>query len=240
AGEDLPEEQLKRQLDEQRRLNEKKADSSNQNGKGNGDKPKHGKGDEYVRRNPLPGYNLATNILLAGAGTERIATGSAVKAAESLSKPAIGATGKVGEDALKLLGGDSQVYFRTSQGGRYIDQLVNGIGHESKVGYTSLTADIRVQIAKDVGLMATKQIRGSTWNFFTSPVTEIIAMHLHRLRDIVLKGTEALIFFQHIPLPLLTTDDHETAPGKVQIRWHAGQKQARQALCIDAWRMAVQ
>lgn len=94
-----------------------------------------------------------------------------MKAAESLSKPAIGATGKVGEDALKLLGGDSQVYFRTSQGGRYIDQLVNGIGHESKVGYTSLTADIRVQIAKDVELMATKQIRGSTWNFFTSPVT---------------------------------------------------------------------
>lgn len=53
----------------------------------------------------------------------------------------------------KHWGGESQVYFRTSQGGRYVDQLVNGIANESKVGYTTLTPDIHLQIAKDVELM---------------------------------------------------------------------------------------
>ncbi len=63
AGEDLPEEQLKRQLDEQRRLNEKKADSSNQNGKGNGDKPKHGKDDSA---------DQSANKVSANGGGQRI------------------------------------------------------------------------------------------------------------------------------------------------------------------------
>ncbi|MEX0139512.1 RHS repeat-associated core domain-containing protein [Massilia sp. LMS1-1-1.1] len=45
ASEELPEEQRKRQLEEQRLLEKKKADSSNQNDKGNGDKSKHGKDD---------------------------------------------------------------------------------------------------------------------------------------------------------------------------------------------------
>lgn len=89
----------------------------------------------------------------------------------SVAKGAIGATGKVGERALKALGGESQVYFKTTQGGRYIDQLVNGVANESKVGYTTLTADISRQIQKDVELMQTKQIQGATWNFFVSPVT---------------------------------------------------------------------
>lgn len=83
----------------------------------------------------------------------------------------IGATGKVGEEALKQLGGISQKYFRTTQGGRFVDQLVSGIAHESKVGYTSLTKSISKQIAKDMELMATRQIEGSTWHFFESPVT---------------------------------------------------------------------
>lgn len=84
-----------------------------------------------------------------------------------------GATGKLGETVLKALGGESQVFFRTSQGGRYIDQFVNGVAHESKVGYKALTSDIRRQIAKDVELMTTKQIQGSTWHFFQSPVTGV-------------------------------------------------------------------
>ena len=83
----------------------------------------------------------------------------------------VGATGKFGENALKALGGESQVYFRTSQGGRYVDQLVNGIANESKVGYTSFTSTIRGQIAKDAELIQTGRIDGATWNFFTSPVT---------------------------------------------------------------------
>ncbi|SEL26733.1 hypothetical protein SAMN05216359_10714 [Roseateles sp. YR242] len=58
-----------------------------------------------------------------------------------------------------------------SQGKRFVDQLVNGIAHESKVGYTTLTSDIRIQIVKDVELMQTKQIQGASWRFFQSPVT---------------------------------------------------------------------
>jgi len=83
----------------------------------------------------------------------------------------IGWTGDIGEAALKKLGGQSQVYFRTGQGGRYVDQLVEGIAHESKVGYTSLTQRIQRQIAKDAELIAARDIEGAVWHFFTSPVT---------------------------------------------------------------------
>jgi hypothetical protein len=86
-------------------------------------------------------------------------------------KPPIGSTGKVGENALKALGGDSQVFFRTSKGARYVDQLVNGVAHESKVGYTTLTRSVSRQIAKDVELLGSKEIQGSVWHFFKSPQT---------------------------------------------------------------------
>jgi hypothetical protein len=67
---------------------------------------------------------------------------------------AIGSTGQIGQQWLvQNLGGESQVYFNTSLGGRYIDQLANGIANESKVGYTSLTQGIQLQIAKDVELL---------------------------------------------------------------------------------------
>jgi hypothetical protein len=85
----------------------------------------------------------------------------------------IGSTGQIGENALKLLGGESQVFFNTNQGGRYVDQLVNRVANESKVGYTSLTSDIRNQIAKDAELINTGRIDGSTWHFFQSPVTGV-------------------------------------------------------------------
>jgi RHS repeat-associated protein len=87
------------------------------------------------------------------------------------SRTEIGVTGRIGEEALKELGGESQVYFETSDGARYIDQLVDGIAHESKVGYTPLRESIARQIAKDAELIATKQIQGSVWHFFESPVT---------------------------------------------------------------------
>jgi len=86
-------------------------------------------------------------------------------------KGAIGATGKIGKDALKALGGESQVYFRTSLVGRYIDQLVGRIANESKVGYTTLTKDIALQIVKDQELVQAGRIDASVWHFFTSPVT---------------------------------------------------------------------
>ncbi len=83
----------------------------------------------------------------------------------------IGATGKIGETALKQLGGDPQVFFNTSQGGRYVDQLVNGIANEAKVGYQTLTPGMRLQVMKDVELIQTQQVQGAIWNFYRSPVT---------------------------------------------------------------------
>ncbi|MGB0175925.1 MAG: LamG-like jellyroll fold domain-containing protein, partial [Owenweeksia sp.] len=83
-----------------------------------------------------------------------------------------GSTGKYGEKALaKQVGGTSQKYFKTSQGGRYIDQLADGVAHEAKVGMTSLTNSTRLQIAKDIELIETGQINSSTWHFYRSPVT---------------------------------------------------------------------
>lgn len=81
-------------------------------------------------------------------------------------------TGKDGEKALaKMVGGTSQVYFKTSKGARYIDQLSKRIAHESKVGYTSLTKRVRKQIEKDVELIGKGRIDGAHWHFFTSGVT---------------------------------------------------------------------
>ncbi|TPG35401.1 FG-GAP-like repeat-containing protein [Flavobacterium pectinovorum] len=105
----------------------------------------------------------------------------------------IGSTGKVGEDALKLLGGESQHYAKTTLGGRYIDQLVEGVGNESKVGYTSLTKTISLQIAKDVELINTNQIKGATWYFFRSPVTGKIGASQPLLDALEKYGIKAII-----------------------------------------------
>lgn len=102
-------------------------------------------------------------------GAAKIAASLAEK--EVAARGAIGATGRIGEAALKNLGGESQVFFRTSQGARYVDQLVNGIANESKVGYQSLNATARSQIAKDAELIQSGQIQGAAWHFFRSPVT---------------------------------------------------------------------
>lgn len=77
----------------------------------------------------------------------------------------------MGEDALKALGGSSHPYFRTTLGGRYVDQLVGGIAHESKVGYRALTAVIQLQIAKDAKLIKIGRYEGAVWHLFQSPVT---------------------------------------------------------------------
>jgi RHS repeat-associated protein len=99
-------------------------------------------------------------------GTRAVCT---AEGAADFSK--IGSTGKIGEAALQQLGGESQVYFNTNLGGRYIDQLIDGWAYESKVGYHSLTSTNRLQIMKDADLINSGQINGSTWHFFVSPVT---------------------------------------------------------------------
>ena len=105
----------------------------------------------------------------------------------------IGWTGEIGENALKNLGGKSQQYFKTGKGGRYIDQLVNGIGHESKVGYTSLTKSIKTQIAKDAELVKTKQIKGAVWHFFKSPATGKVGASQPLLDELTNNGIKYII-----------------------------------------------
>lgn len=81
-------------------------------------------------------------------------------------------TGSEGEEELKrLVGGESQKYFSTSIGGRFVDQYADEIAHESKVGYTALTKRIRTQVEKDAELMRAGDIKGAHWHFFRSGVT---------------------------------------------------------------------
>jgi len=106
--------------------------------------------------------------LWAGVGTLPFAS-----AEGGAAKGAIGWTGQIGENALKQLGGESQAFFRTSQGAPYVDRLVNGVANESKVGYQTLTQNLASQISKDIELIQSGQIQGATWHFLVSPVTGV-------------------------------------------------------------------
>lgn len=113
---------------------------------------------------------------LGGKGTTILKTENALTPLVKVNVTAqIGATGMVGERYLKTLGGVSQKYFETKvgDGGRFVDQFVNGVAHESKVGYTTLTKDIKMQIAKDIELLNSKTsgVNKVVWNFFESPTT---------------------------------------------------------------------
>lgn len=115
-------------------------------------------------------FNKASNVAVQS--IERETTQTVVN---QISKK-VGWTGKIGENYLKSLGGVSQKYFETTvgQGGRFVDQFVNGVAYESKVGYTTLTKHVQMQIAKDVELLANKVETGVekvVWTFFESPVT---------------------------------------------------------------------
>ncbi|WP_155888144.1 hypothetical protein [Cupriavidus sp. WS] len=52
-----------------------------------------------------------------------------------------------------------------------IDQLAPCGANEAKVGYTTLTKDVQLQILKDTKLLKTGAVNGAAWNFYTSPVT---------------------------------------------------------------------
>ena len=70
------------------------------------------------------------------------------------------------------MGGQSQAFFDTSLGPRFVDQLAPGAkAHESKVGYTSLDANTALQVAKDAELIQRGLVNDVTWNFFRSPIT---------------------------------------------------------------------
>ena len=78
-------------------------------------------------------------------------------------------TGKEGEEYLaKLVGGKPQQYFKTTHGGRYIDQLADGIAYESKVGYRSLDLFTNKQVLKDMELLNDGIVDAVEWHFFRS------------------------------------------------------------------------
>lgn len=107
--------------------------------------------------------------------------GEGIVASETIGSQ-IGATGALGEAELAKLGGQSQTYFNTWYGPRFIDQLVNAVAHESKVGYTSLTREIARQIGKDWYLMRAGKVESVVWHFYRSPITGRIGIS-GRLRD---------------------------------------------------------
>lgn len=125
------------------------------------------------RKATLPGYALSAAAgcglgALAGFGLAGLLDGLAAE--EGFG--AIGSTGRVGEQWLaENLGGVSQEGFQTSQGWRYVDQLVGDVANESKVGYQSLTQSNQLQIAKDAELLNNGTFSGVNWHFFESPVT---------------------------------------------------------------------
>jgi filamentous hemagglutinin len=120
----------------------------------------------------IQAYSIPFTLGLGSVGQGVGSLGLEAAAVEGVAEfSTIGSTGQIGEAALQELGGESQVYFRSNLGGRYIDQLVDGWANEAKVGYQSLTSTNRLQILKDADLINSTQIDGSTWHFFTSPVT---------------------------------------------------------------------
>jgi hypothetical protein len=112
-------------------------------------------------------------LLVASLGSSAVESGLLRGTGKALVSAGgrIGATGEIGETALKALGGESNAFFRTSQGARFVDQLVNGVAHEAKVGRVALSAFVRSQVAKDAELLQTGAVREVVWHFFRSPQT---------------------------------------------------------------------
>lgn len=103
-------------------------------------------------------------------------------------------SGQAGEKYLETLVkvAGTQVYKKTTLGGRYIDVLdKSGIAHESKVGYVSLTSSIKKQIDKDYELVKSsnhKDIKGAKWHFFRSNTTGKVGASKQVLDYLTKKG----------------------------------------------------
>jgi hypothetical protein len=84
-------------------------------------------------------------------------------------------TGYAAEKYLrKLVGGDSLTMWTNIGQGRVrrvIDVFVDGVAHESKVGYTSLSGFIRKEVLKDGQLLKDKDVKQVVWHFYRSGIT---------------------------------------------------------------------
>ena len=88
--------------------------------------------------------------------------------------------GYEGERYMRNLYGASSYTFKnvkyvvdgiTKSANRIIDGLVNGVAHESKVGYMSLTKFIKEEALKDYALLKRGDITESVWHFYRSAKT---------------------------------------------------------------------
>ena len=119
------------------------------------------------------GLSVAGGVI-GGAGAI-LASGGLASGAVTIwgeASSGIGGNGLAGELQLLRLGGESQKFFRTPFGPRFVDSFANGVAHEAKVGFTTLNRRIAAQISKDVYLRdVSGQATSIAWHFFTSPTT---------------------------------------------------------------------
>lgn len=105
----------------------------------------------------------------------RSATGSDVAAETEVPQIIANQTaGNAARDAIaaRYPGAEIEQTFQTALGARRVDVLTqDGLAIESKVGYTSLTKSIQLQIAKDQLLMQNPAISGVEWELGPSAVT---------------------------------------------------------------------
>ena len=105
--------------------------------------------------------------------------------------------GVIGEIKLaELVGGRPNVYFKTSLGGRYVDQLSNGIAYESKTGFVKYGESTLAwkQIKKDAELLRTEAVDGVYWYFFRSPQTGKVGADPRILSELTKNGIKYKIF----------------------------------------------
>lgn len=129
---------------------------------------------EWLHRGPTDRNTIGGAVwmtMMAMPGMNRV--GGLARGANTLSKAeqlaANQRAGAIGEKFLaRTYGGEQQVSKTTSMGTRRLDNLVDGIAQESKVGRTALTTRIEAQIVKDVELMADRAsgVTAVEWHFF--------------------------------------------------------------------------
>lgn len=80
---------------------------------------------------------------------------------------------------------------------RIVDVLADGVAHESKVGYKSLTPEVRHQIESDAYLVATGEIESAHWHFFASADTRKIGPSAEVVK---LLNDHGIAFTIHMPV----------------------------------------
>ncbi|WBW95949.1 HNH endonuclease [Oceanirhabdus sp. W0125-5] len=74
---------------------------------------------------------------------------------------------------IKSICGGVRKYYRTENGGRYVEVLSEGIAHETNVGYQCLSAEVKKKIDKDVLIRDNnEEVQELVWHFFDDGTNE--------------------------------------------------------------------